>query len=198
MPLANATPAATTRILGIDPGSVVCGFGVIDVFQGKSTLVEYGVIELKRRTDSFPQRLNDVFMRLQAVIERTQPTVCALETVFHGKNVLTIVRLAHARGAAMLACMQHGFEPIEYTPMQVKRSVTGRGSASKEQVRHMVQAILGINEDHRYLDATDALAVALCHALHGGAPPPIKTKAQRKGKRAAWADFIEQHPEKVR
>jgi len=196
--LAKATPTRPLRILGIDPGSVVCGFGVIDVNGTSNQLVEYGVIELKRRTDSFPQRLNEVFLRLRAVIERTQPDVCALETVFHGKNVLTIVRLAHARGAAMLACMQNGLEPVEYTPMQVKRSVTGRGAASKEQVRHMVQAILGITEDHRYLDATDALAVALCHALHGGAPPPIKTKAQRKGKRAAWAEFIEQHPEKIR
>ncbi len=196
--MAKATPSRPLRILGIDPGSVVCGFGVIDVNGTSNQLVEYGVIELKRRTDSFPQRLNEVFLRLRAVIERTQPDVCALETVFHGKNVLTIVRLAHARGAAMLACMQNGLEPVEYTPMQVKRSVTGRGAASKEQVRHMVQAILGITEDHRYLDATDALAVALCHALHGGAPPPIKTKAQRKGKRAAWAEFIEQHPEKIR
>ncbi len=196
--MAKATPTRPLRILGIDPGSVVCGFGVIDVNGTSNQLVEYGVIELKRRTDSFPQRLNEVFLRLRAVIERTQPDVCALETVFHGKNVLTIVRLAHARGAAMLACMQNGLEPVEYTPMQVKRSVTGRGAASKEQVRHMVQAILGITEDHRYLDATDALAVALCHALHGGAPPPIKTKAQRKGKRAAWAEFIEQHPEKIR
>jgi crossover junction endodeoxyribonuclease RuvC len=197
MPSAKTTPP-TLRILGIDPGSVVCGFGVIDVAQGKNTLVEYGVIELKRRTDSFPQRLNEVFMRLKAVIERTQPDVCALETVFHGKNVLTIVRLAHARGAAMLSCMQHGLEPVEYTPMQVKRSVTGRGAATKEQVRHMVQAILGITEDHRYLDATDALAVALCHALHGGAPPPIKSKAQRKSKRAAWADFVEKNSDKIR
>lgn len=176
----------------------MCGYGVIDVDGNAMTLVEYGVIELKRRTTSFPLRLLEVFTRLQAVIDRTSPDVCALETVFHGKNVLTIVRLAHARGAAMLACTTRGMEPIEYTPMQVKRSVTGRGSAGKEQVRHMVKAMLNLEENHKFLDATDALSVAICHALLGGAPPPIKTKAERKGKRAAWAEFVDKNAGRVR
>jgi crossover junction endodeoxyribonuclease RuvC len=187
-----------TRILGIDPGSVVCGFGVIDVEGSSLSLVEYGVVDVKRHHQNFPERLCDIFTRLGAVIDRTTPTHCAIETVFHGKNVLTIVQLAQARGVTMLACAQRGFHPTEYTPMQVKKAVTGRGSASKDYVRQMVHAMLGITDNHRFLDASDALAVAICHALLGGRPAPVRTTAQRKGKRSAWSDFIKQNPGKVR
>jgi crossover junction endodeoxyribonuclease RuvC len=185
------------RILGIDPGSVICGYGVIDVQGSKLTLVEYGVIAVKRRTSSFPERLREIHDRLSAVISRTSPDVCAMETVFHAKNVLTIVQLAHARGVAMLACAQAGHSPMEYTPMQVKRSVTGRGAADKEQVQHMVRAILEIEETPQFFDATDALAVAICHAVNGKPPAPGK-RGGATSKRQAWADFVKANPAKVR
>lgn len=186
------------RILGIDPGSVICGYGVIDVQGSALTLVEYGAIAVKRRTSSFPQRLAEIHSRISAVISRTQPTVCSLEKVFYAKNVLSIVQLAHARGVAMLACAQAGLDPIEYTPMQIKRSVTGRGAASKEQVQHMVQAILQIEETHKHFDATDALAVAICHAINNGPPTPIITSRAKKSKRAQWASFVESNPGRVK
>lgn len=187
-----------TRIVGIDPGSVVCGFGVIDVIGNSLLLVEYGVVDVKRHHSSFPERLCEIHSRLGAVVDRTHPDQCAMETVFHGKNVLTIVQLAQARGVAMLAAAQRNLMPIEYTPMQIKRAVTGRGSASKDYVRQMVHAMLDISDNHKFLDATDALAVAICHALLGGRPVPARTTAQRKGKRSAWADFVAKNPEKVR
>jgi len=186
-----------TRILGIDPGSVVCGYGVIDVDGKNLSLVEYGVIAVRRKTSSFPGRLREIHDRLAAVIARTDPGVCALEKVFYAKNVLSIVQLAHARGVAMLACAQAGLDPVEYTPMQVKRSVTGRGAASKEQVQHMVRAILSIAETPEFFDATDALAVTICHAANGG-PPPKVPKGGRTGARAAWKDFVDANPSRVR
>ncbi|MEY3386594.1 MAG: hypothetical protein RIR53_1405 [Bacteroidota bacterium] len=185
------------RILGIDPGSVVCGYGVIDVDGSQLRLVEYGVIAVKRRTTSFPERLNEIHGRLSAVISRTQPTACAMEKVFYAKNVLSIVQLAHARGVAMLCCAQAGHEPVEYTPMQVKRSVTGRGAANKEQVQHMVRAILEIDETPQFFDATDALAVAICHAVNGKPPVPGK-RGGATSKRQAWAEFVKANPDKVR
>jgi crossover junction endodeoxyribonuclease RuvC len=185
------------RILGIDPGSVVCGYGVIDVDGKTMTLVEYGVVAVKRKTSSFPARLREIHDRLGAVIARTNPDVCSMEKVFHAKNVLSIVQLAHARGVAMLACAQAGLDPVEYTPMQVKRSVTGRGASGKEQVQHMVRAILSIDETPEFFDATDALAVAICHAVNGG-PPPKVPRGGRTSARGAWKDFVEANPDRVK
>lgn len=186
------------RILGIDPGSVVCGYGVIDVDGKKLSLVEYGVVAVKRRTTSFPQRLVEIHDRLAAVIARTDPNSCALERVFYAKNVLSIVQLAHARGVSMLACAQAGLDPIEYTPMQVKRSVTGRGASSKEQVEFMVRNLLSIKEEHDFFDATDALAVAICHAVNGAPPPPLKKLRSKGGPRGAWAEFVQKNPKRIR
>jgi crossover junction endodeoxyribonuclease RuvC len=185
------------RILGIDPGSVVCGYGVIDAEGSSMKLVEYGVIAVKRRSSSFPERLREIHERLSAVITRTSPDVCSLEKVFYAKNVLSIVQLSHARGVAVLACAQGGHDPVEYTPMQVKRSVTGRGAATKDQVQHMVRAILSIDETPEFFDATDALAVAICHAVNGG-PPPAAKRGGKVSKRNAWKDYVEKNPSRVK
>ena len=185
------------RILGIDPGSVICGYGVIDVSGADMTIVEYGVVALKRTSLSFPGRLREIHSRLSAVIERTNPNVCAIEKMFYAKNVLSLTQLAHARGVAMLACAQAGHDPIEYTPMQVKRSVTGRGAAPKDQVQHMVRAILSMEETPEFFDATDALAVAICHAVNGGPPEKLK-RGGATSKRQAWKDFVEKNPSRVK
>ena len=182
------------RILGIDPGSVVCGYGVIDVNGKELSVVEYGVVHVKRHTSSFPQRLREIHDRLEAVIARTKPDVVSLEKVFHAKNVKSIVQLSQARGVAILACAQGGHDPIEYTPMQVKRSVTGRGAASKQQVANMVLAILRIDETPEYHDATDALAVAICHAVNAKSikslSAPLKSPRKKVSSRKAWSDFV--------
>jgi crossover junction endodeoxyribonuclease RuvC len=185
----------SVRVLGIDPGSVVCGYGVIDVFGSRLSLVEYGAITVKKYGTDFPKRLLEIHRRLRAVIVRTQPDECSLEKVFYAKNVVSIVQLSHARGVAVLACAESGLSPVEYTPMQVKRSVTGRGTSNKEQVQHMVRALLEISEIHKFLDATDALAVAICHAVNGEPPTPIL--ASRK-KKPSWKEFVELNPSKVK
>jgi len=183
------------RILGIDPGSVICGYGVIDVDGSRITLVEYGVIEAKKKNTSFPFRLQDIHARLCSVIDRSKPDTCAMEQVFYAKNVLSVVKLSHARGVAVLACAQGGMEPHEYTPMQVKRSVTGSGRSAKEQVGFMVRTMLKIKETPQFFDATDALAVAICHAINGGTPASGRS---RTSKRSSWAEYVEKNPSKVR
>lgn len=178
------------RILGIDPGSVICGYGVIESQGSSLQLVEYGVVEMKRRSESFPLRLREIYDRLTAVMSRTRPEVCALEAVFFAKNARSLVQLSQARGVAILVCAQSGLEPVQYTPMQVKRCVTGRGSATKPQVSAMVQAILGLEEAPTPYDATDALAIAICHAVHGGTTPEPVRRSKKKGSRQAWSDFV--------
>lgn len=177
------------RILGIDPGSVICGYGVINVKGSVISLIEFGVVHVKRYKSHFPERLREIHERLGSVIERSAPDQCAIEMVFHSKNVKSLVQLAHARGVAMLACAEGGLLPTEYTPMQIKRSVTGRGSASKVQVSHMVSSILNLSETPEFLDATDALAVAICHAINNGRPAPIIKHRRPGGQRSAWKEF---------
>ena len=184
------------RILGIDPGSVICGYGVIDVHGSTFTVVEYGVVHVKRYKSTFSLRLLEIHKRLNEVMKRTKPDECAMEMVFYAKNVKSVVQLAHARGVAMLACAEANMDPVEYTPMQIKRSVTGRGAASKQQVSAMVSAILKLDETPEFLDATDALAVAICHVVNQGRPAPIITHRKKGGLRTAWKEFVEKNPGK--
>jgi crossover junction endodeoxyribonuclease RuvC len=155
-------------------------------------VVEFGVVQVKRRSTSFPQRLHDIHERLCAVIARTHPEACALEAVFFAKNVKSIVQLSQARGVALLACAQARLEPVEYTPMQVKRSVTGRGAASKSQVSAMVQAILHLDTAPEPYDATDALAVAICHAVNNGQVPKAVPRGKKVSDRTKWAEFVKE------
>ncbi|MCX7929993.1 MAG: crossover junction endodeoxyribonuclease RuvC, partial [Chlorobi bacterium] len=144
------------RILGIDPGSMVCGYGVIETSGNRFSLIEYGVVEARRISEDLPQRLVHIFQRLSAVVERTQPQVAAMEALFYARNVQSVLKLAHARGVAMLVAANHGLSIAEYAARLIKRSITGKGNASKEQVAFMVQSMLGIDETSQSLDATDA------------------------------------------
>jgi len=150
------------RIFGIDPGTRVLGYGVVD--DGKrSTLVCAGVVSASRGLP-LPQRLRLLRDGLRARIEETDPDVIVLEKAFHGRNVASLIAMGEGRGVALLMAADHGVPIFEYAPTEVKKSVTGRGAARKEQVADMVRSILGDPEIAGGLDATDALAVALCHA----------------------------------
>ncbi len=176
-------------ILGVDPGSVVCGYGVVNM-QGsnKFTLVEYGVIHAKKSTPEFYERLKEIYKKIDAIIQRTNPDCAAFESMFYSKNVQSLIKLTHARASAILAASMSNLPILEYTPKEVKKSVTGRGAASKEQVSFMVRRILNIQETPEFFDATDALAVAICHGLKSGMP---------KSKGSSWSDFVKNNPDKV-
>jgi crossover junction endodeoxyribonuclease RuvC len=149
------------RILGIDPGSRITGFGVIDSDGMRSVHIEHGALKLQG--EALPPRLGEIYARVSALIEQHRPEVMAIEQVFMAKNAASALKLGQARGAAICAAIQHGLEVAEYTPTRVKQSVVGTGRADKSQVQHMVKMILNLTGALQ-ADAADALAVALSHA----------------------------------
>jgi crossover junction endodeoxyribonuclease RuvC len=156
------------RILGVDPGSIITGFGVIDYDRGRLALVEQGSIGTKRGAE-LAERLQRIHEELLAVIARTRPEAVAVETPFAGHNVKSLVQLAHARGVILLAAQSARLEIYEYAPRSVKSAVVGYGAAEKEQVAKMVRLLLPeCGAMQLGADAADALAVAICHAHTAG------------------------------
>ncbi len=150
------------RIIGVDPGSRVTGYGIIDADRGRLEFVVCGVIKTSK-DQSFSYRLNEIFEGLNEVVQVHQPAVAAVEEVFLASNPRSAIKLGHARGAAVVAVMQNGLMVHDYSPRAIKRAVAGYGQAGKEQVQHMVQVLLGLSGKPSP-DAADALAVAICHA----------------------------------
>lgn len=148
-------------ILGIDPGSRVTGYGLINAVGNKLEYVGCGCI--RTQTQDLPQRLQIIHAELLKVIEQFSPQQSAIEEVFMGRNASAALKLGQARGAAMVACLSNGLPVAEYSPRKVKQAVVGNGAADKAQVQHMVKALLSIS-DNIAEDAADALAVAICHA----------------------------------
>lgn len=165
------------RILGVDPGSVTTGFGVIDYERGRLMLVEQGAINTRRGAE-LPERLGVIHDSLLAVIARTQPQSVAVETPFAGKNVNSLIQLSHARGVILLAARSAALEVFEYSPSSVKSAVVGYGRAEKEQVAKMVRMLLpGCASLKLTADAADALAIAICHAHTAGTSARLKIRA---------------------
>jgi len=152
------------RILGVDPGSITTGFGVIDAERGRLVLVEQGSIRTPRGAE-LARRLGQIHDALRSVIARTSPAAVAVETPFAGQNMKSLIQLAHARGVVLLAAYTAGLPLFEYSPRSVKSSVVGYGGAEKTQVAKMVRILLpGCARIVVSADASDALAVAICHA----------------------------------
>ncbi len=149
------------RILGIDPGTRVAGWGVVELSGNASRLIEFGAIRTKG--PELGARLMEVHRGLRAVIERLEPDAVAVERPFVGRNASTAMAIGMARAVALLVAAEHGVEVTEYPPAQVKRAVVGNGSAAKQQVAAMVRVILGLPQVPEPADAADALAVALTH-----------------------------------
>ncbi len=150
------------RILGIDPGSRITGYGVIEVDRGRLQYIACGTIVTDRK-HPFAYRLNEIFDGLNEVIQVHLPAVAAVEDVFLATNPRSALKLGHARGVAVVAAMQNGLAVYDYSPRQVKQAVAGYGQAEKRQVQHMVRVLLGLSAAPS-TDAADALAVAICHA----------------------------------
>ncbi len=155
----------TLRVLGIDPGTAVTGYGVVEPAAGRpGHLVECGVIRTNPKQEIW-QRLHELYDGVRDLIERHRPTVLALESVFYAKNVHTTVTLGHARGVILLAAAQVGLEIAEFPPATVKKTVVGAGGAAKSQVGYMVQRLLNLKEPPSPNDAADGAAVALTYLL---------------------------------
>lgn len=153
------------RVLGIDPGTAITGYGVVEVRNRSLISIAHGVIATPPR-QPFPLRLQAIHQALQAIIRQHRPECGVVEGLFFAKNVRTALQLGQARGVALLAVVDGGLDVFEYSPLEVKSALTGTGRASKEQVQRMVASLLGISSGIPATDATDALALAICH-IHG-------------------------------
>lgn len=154
-----------SRIIGIDPGTGILGFGVVDVLSGsKVKMVTAGVVRTPAHTP-LPERLEEIYNSLNEIITETQPNVMAIEKLFFARNVTTAMSVSHARGVAMLTGQQAGMRIEEYTPLQIKQTLTGYGKADKKQVQEMVRIQLGLAEVPKPDDCADALAAAIMCAF---------------------------------
>lgn len=152
------------RIIGIDPGTGILGFGVIDVIKGKPKLIDAGVIRTPVKEDD-AVRLMTIYEELTAIINETKPDEMAVEKLFFAQNVTTAMTVAQARGVVLLTAMQAKLAIAEYTPLQIKQAVTGYGKAEKKQIQEMVRVILGLKEVPKPDDCADALACAITHSM---------------------------------
>jgi crossover junction endodeoxyribonuclease RuvC len=185
-------------ILGVDPGTLITGFGLIDVERGKYSVLMYDVVK-NTGDDSMPIRLKRIYDRLCEIINHYHPDEFAIETAFYGKNAQSALKIGHARGVSILAAVNYEIPTTEYSPREVKKAVTGNGAASKQQVQFMVQTQLKLREAPKYFDASDALAVALCHSFRmtDGIATTRRTRKTVSNTHRSWSDFIHSHPERI-
>jgi len=181
----------TTRtILGIDPGTNIMGYGVLNVCGQSTKLVTMGIITPGKYAGHY-DKLKYIFNRVLSVIDEYQPCEVALEAPFYGKNVQSMLKLGRAQGVAMAAALYRESPIFEYAPLKVKQALTGMGKASKDQVAWFLQRMYGITDLPKALDATDAVAVAFCHWLQSGRP-----HQQKEFKN--WEEFVRKNPGRVK
>jgi crossover junction endodeoxyribonuclease RuvC len=175
-------------ILGVDPGTTITGYGVIDFRKNNFKRIANGCINLPPKKQ-LPEKLEIIYNELVKLIKIYKPDEFAIETAFYGKNVQSAMKIGYARGVSLLAAVHSKIPASEYSPGEVKKAVVGKGSASKEQVGYMVKAILNLKRVKFKPDESDALAIALCHAFRLKIPSLKKTKS--------WKEFIDANPNRV-
>ena len=178
-------------ILGIDPGTNILGYGVISVDSKGPHYVDMGVFDLRKIKDPF-EKLANIFAGVGELLEQHNPDELAVESPFYGKNAQVILKLGRAQGAAITAAVMRGLPVAEYAPRKAKIAICGNGAASKEQVAMMIQKTLHVELDPKYLDATDALAIALCHHYQ------ISNPLAGVGGKSDWKKFLENNPDRIK
>ena len=182
----------STIILGIDPGTVVMGYGLIQITGSTIKLVEMDILKPGKVDDPY-RKLQLIYNTVSGLIIKYKPDVFAIEAPFFGKNVQSMLKLGRAQGVAIAAAMRHDLAVTEYAPKKIKQSITGNGNASKEQVLKMLQRLLSFNEDPKYFDASDALAVAVCHYFQEN------SNLAAPGKKVnGWNDFLQKNPDRLK
>ena len=178
-------------ILGIDPGTNILGYGVICVDSKGPHYVDMGVLDLRKIKDPF-EKLANIFAGVSELLEIHHPDELAVESPFYGKNAQVILKLGRAQGAALTAAVMKGIPVAEYAPRKAKIAICGNGAASKEQVAMMIQKTLNVDLDPKYLDATDALAIALCHHYQ------LSNPLAGVGGKTDWKKFIQDNPGRIK
>ena len=188
----DSVKKADRIIIGIDPGTNIMGYGILGVYGRKPAMIAMGLIELSKIGDHY-MRLARIYERVSMLVEQYCPDEMAIEAPFFGKNVQSMLKLGRAQGVAMAAALSRQVPITEYEPRKIKQAITGNGAASKEQVCEMLKRILNIPQESILpkLDATDALAAALCHFYESAKPAVAKGAS-------SWKEFIAHHPDKVR
>ena len=179
------------KILGVDPGTNVLGYAILEISGTDLKVQTIGVIKLDKFKDH-QTKLKEIYLQLQEIIETYLPQHMSIESPFFGKNVQSMLKLGRAQGVSMAAAMTMGLEIVEYSPKKIKQSITGNGNASKEQVASMLKHMLDFEVKEYYLDATDALGAALCHyhqLSHGGVSRSSGT---------SWKKFLKENPGRIK
>ena len=176
-------------ILGIDPGTTIMGYALLQVNFKKTEMVDLGVVKMLRLPDQ-NEKLKKIFESTIEIIDKYHPTLLAIEAPFYGKNAQSMLKLGRAQGVVIAACLHNGLEVFEYMPRKIKQSITGNGNAAKEQVAAMLKRMYSIPESSQYFDATDALAVAVCHYL--------QNKIAIGGEKfSGWESFISKNSDRL-
>ena len=179
------------KIIGVDPGSVITGIGIIEYKSDKLRLVDYDALILNTKLP-VTLRLKTIYDACLKKINKFKPDEFSIETAYFGKNIQSTLKLGQARGVAIIAALNSNLNVSEYSPREVKKSVTGNGASSKEQVKYMVKSILSIKREPEFMDSTDALAIALCHYYS------LQNKINKSyNKKYSWKEYVENNPGRV-
>jgi crossover junction endodeoxyribonuclease RuvC len=177
-------------ILGIDPGTLIMGYGLIKGSGKQPEMIAMGVIEVSKFEDHYT-RIKVIYEKVNSLIIQYQPVSLAIEAPFFGKNVQSMLKLGRAQGSAIIAAVQHNLPIYEYAPRKIKQSITGNGNASKEEVSRMLEYLLKFKMEEKFLDSSDALATAVCHYY--------QRNTFKSGKQySSWGDFVKKNPGKVK
>lgn len=177
--------------MGIDPGTAIMGYGIILEKGSKIELISMGIVRMDHLEDHF-LKLQRIFQKTIDLLEAYQPDVLAIEAPFYGKNIQVMLKLGRAQGIAMAAALSKSISVCEYAPRKIKQSITGKGTASKEQVAAMLQRLLNFKETPEFLDATDGLAVAVCHSFQ-------RIGEQSQGKSySGWDAFVKDNKKRIK
>ena len=198
----TSDPLEGKTVIGIDPGTNVLGYGVLYISGGVPRCKVLGVVSLGKFRNPY-QKLKHIFERVSALVREYRPDEMALEAPFFGDNVQSMLKLGRAQGVAMAAALMQDVPVFEYSPRRVKQAITGQGGASKEQVAALLQKILGIGTTPKELDATDGLAVALCHYYISSSPLGTTVGERRNpgevsGGASSWAAYVNSNPDRVK
>lgn len=174
-------------IIGVDPGTIITGFGIIKYEKNKLHFIHSGIIKTPSIKE-IPPRLEVIYSELDKLIKFYKPSQFAIETAFYGKNVQSLLKIGYVRGISLLLAQQSNLEISEYSPREIKKSVVGNGAASKEQVQFMIKKLMSLKNDISTFDESDALAIAICHAFK---------KDSLSHKSGSWKKFVEANPDKI-
>ncbi len=176
--------------MGIDPGTTITGYGLVEIRNNQPVILNMGILVPGKFSNHY-ERLHYLHERAHHIIKEYQPNVLAIEAPFYGNNVQSMLKLGRGQGVIMAAALHYGMPIHEYAPLLVKQSITGMGRASKEQVAYFLRKVYNLTDLEQGLDATDAVAVAICHFLQLG--KPLKNKEYKN-----WGDFVKKNPGRVK